>query len=90
MVVATPHLGECDGIRDPSGSKADEGLVIGQQGKGVYFREISTAADDTPAVTADELVEIRARIKELTERLEHVESQLSQQQPGTPRRSPRS
>jgi DNA-binding GntR family transcriptional regulator len=67
----------------------NEGLVIGQQGKGVYVREIDTPAGDTPAATADELAEIRASIKELTARLERVESTLSQQS-GKPRRSPRS
>ncbi|MET8141363.1 winged helix-turn-helix domain-containing protein [Sphaerisporangium sp. NPDC005288] len=67
----------------------NEGLVIGQQGKGVYVREIDTAPGDTPTATADELTEIRASIKELTERLERVESALSQQT-GKPRRSSRS
>ncbi|GII89574.1 hypothetical protein Ssi03_75640 [Sphaerisporangium siamense] len=67
----------------------NEGLVIGQQGKGVYVREIGTTAGDSPAATADEVAEIRASIKELTERLERVESQLSPPQSGKPRRSPR-
>ncbi|GAA1506310.1 hypothetical protein GCM10009677_43450 [Sphaerisporangium rubeum] len=64
----------------------NEGLVIGQQGKGVYVRETATAG--TPAATAEDLADIRATIKDLTERLERVEATLSQQ-PGRPRRSPR-
>ncbi|MEO3810709.1 winged helix-turn-helix domain-containing protein [Sphaerisporangium sp. B11E5] len=66
----------------------NEGLVIGQQGKGVYVRETGTA-DTTPATTSEDLADIRATIKELTERLERVEATLSRQ-PGRPRRSPRS
>ncbi|MEV6986823.1 hypothetical protein AB0M95_36970 [Sphaerisporangium sp. NPDC051017] len=68
----------------------NEGLVIGQQGKGVYVREVDTAAGGTPAATADELAEIRASITELTERLERMESELSQQRSGKARRSPKS
>ncbi|WP_424529232.1 GntR family transcriptional regulator [Sphaerisporangium viridialbum] len=67
----------------------NEGLVIGQQGKGVYVREAESAAGDEPTRRAEELAEIRASIKELSERLERVESSLSQQT-GKPRRSPRS
>jgi GntR family transcriptional regulator len=63
----------------------NEGLVIGQQGKGVYVREVG----DEPTERTEELAEIRASIKELSERLERVESSLSEQA-GKPGRSPRS
>ncbi|GII95773.1 GntR family transcriptional regulator [Sinosporangium siamense] len=51
----------------------NEGLVIGQQGKGVFVRE-----SDIPA--GDEVSELRAAVRELSERLARVEAALSQQQ----------
>jgi DNA-binding GntR family transcriptional regulator len=65
----------------------NEGLVIGQQGKGVFVREVEGNTGDGTAATAEDLAEIRANIKELSERLAQVESALKQQA-GKPRRSP--
>ncbi|MER5418973.1 hypothetical protein ABT356_03910, partial [Streptosporangium roseum] len=53
-----------------------EGLVIGQQGKGVFVRE-----DAVPAPPAsDELTEIRATLQSLSARLERVESRLAERE----------
>ncbi|MFI6508046.1 winged helix-turn-helix domain-containing protein [Streptosporangium sp. NPDC050855] len=51
----------------------NEGLVIGQQGKGVFVRE---GAAPAPA-SSDELTEIRATLHDLSERLARVESALN-------------
>ncbi|GAB2450860.1 hypothetical protein GCM10027187_18400 [Streptosporangium sandarakinum] len=53
----------------------NEGLVIGQQGKGVFVRE--SAAPAPPEASSDELTEIRATLQDLSERLARVESALS-------------
>lgn len=47
-----------------------EGLVIGQQGKGVYVQEAGVPA-------SDELAEIRATLRALSERLARVEAALA-------------
>lgn len=47
-----------------------EGLVVGQQGKGVFVRD----AAETPA---DEIAELRAAVQELSVRLARVEEQLA-------------
>ncbi|MFI9843993.1 GntR family transcriptional regulator [Nonomuraea sp. NPDC051941] len=49
----------------------NEGLVIGQQGKGVFVRD----ADDSPA--AGEVAELRAAVQDLSVRLAKVEEQLA-------------
>ncbi|MCG5215446.1 winged helix-turn-helix domain-containing protein [Streptosporangium sp. KLBMP 9127] len=49
-----------------------EGLVIGQQGKGVFVRDAGEPA------SPDELTEIRATLRDLSERLARVESTLSE------------
>ncbi|MCW2882528.1 MAG: putative transcriptional regulator, GntR family [Sphaerisporangium sp.] len=51
----------------------NEGLVIGQQGKGVFVRE-----DGAPP--SNELTEIRATLRDLSERLAQVESTLAERQ----------
>ncbi|SNT61590.1 regulatory protein, gntR family [Streptosporangium subroseum] len=51
----------------------NEGLVIGQQGKGVFVRD--DAAPAPPA--SNELTEIRATLRDLSERLARVESTLA-------------
>ncbi|WP_049572423.1 winged helix-turn-helix domain-containing protein [Nonomuraea sp. SBT364] len=62
-----------------------EGLVIGQQGKGVFVR----AADELPLApeVGDELAELRATVQDLAVRLAKVEEQLAT---STTRRSGRS
>ncbi|SET81989.1 winged helix-turn-helix domain-containing protein [Nonomuraea wenchangensis] len=59
-----------------------EGLVIGQQGKGVFVRD----AEEPPA-RSDELAELRATVEDLSRRLAKVEEQLAT---STTRRSGRS
>ncbi|MET8048778.1 winged helix-turn-helix domain-containing protein [Streptosporangium sp. NPDC005286] len=50
-----------------------EGLVIGQQGKGVFVRE-----DGVPAPpSSGELAQIQATLRDLSERLARVESTLA-------------
>ncbi|MEV4219091.1 winged helix-turn-helix domain-containing protein [Nonomuraea sp. NPDC049725] len=62
-----------------------EGLVIGQQGKGVFVRD----ADELPPApkAGDELAELRATVQDLSVRLAKVEEQLVT---STTRRSGRS
>ncbi|MFD9950429.1 GntR family transcriptional regulator [Nonomuraea sp. NPDC059023] len=51
----------------------NEGLVIGQQGKGVYVRDLAEA----PAVDlAAEVSELRSAVRQLSERLARVEKEL--------------
>ncbi|MFG1696703.1 winged helix-turn-helix domain-containing protein [Nonomuraea sp. N2-4H] len=57
-----------------------EGLVIGQQGKGVFVRDAESAP-------RDELAELRATVEDLSRRLAKVEEQLAT---STTRRSGRS
>ncbi|MEU9833709.1 winged helix-turn-helix domain-containing protein [Streptosporangium sp. NPDC048047] len=56
----------------------NEGLVIGQQGKGVFVRE--GAAPAPLEASSDELTEIRATLQDLSERLARVESALTDRQ----------
>ncbi|WP_431934362.1 winged helix-turn-helix domain-containing protein [Nonomuraea jabiensis] len=52
----------------------NEGLVIGQQGKGVFVRD----TDDAPAGdTAGEVAVLRAAVQDLSVRLAKVEEQLA-------------
>ncbi|WP_433512905.1 GntR family transcriptional regulator [Nonomuraea sp. CA-143628] len=62
----------------------NEGLVIGQQGKGVYVRDEA----DAPAAgdLADEVAELRTAVQDLSGRLARVEEQLAT---STTRRSAR-
>ena len=64
----------------------NEGLVIGQQGKGVFVRD----PDEAPAAAGDvagEVAELRATVQDLSVRLARVEEQLAT---STTRRSGRS
>ncbi|MGP3914264.1 GntR family transcriptional regulator [Nonomuraea sp. 10N515B] len=63
----------------------NEGLVIGQQGKGVFVRDF----DDAPAAgdLAGEVAELRSAVQDLSARLTKVEEQLAT---STTRRSGRS
>lgn len=64
----------------------NEGLLIGQQGKGVFVRENpDTEADPEPDVRG-ELAELRSAVHELAERLARVEAVIGE--PGKAR-SPR-
>jgi DNA-binding GntR family transcriptional regulator len=58
----------------------NEGLVIGQQGKGVFVREeAEQKAGEAPAMDlVSEVIELRTAVRELSERLARVESTLSQ------------
>lgn len=54
----------------------NEGLVVGQQGKGVFVRE---ADEDEPArASGDELTDIRATLRELSRRIARVEAALAE------------
>lgn len=65
----------------------NEGLVIGQQGKGVYVRdETDPPAGDLPGDLADEVAELRTAVQDLSGRLARVEEQLAT---STTRRSAR-
>ena len=56
----------------------NEGLLIGQQGKGVFVRE-SDGREDAPARDlASEITELRTAVAELSQRLAQVEARLSE------------
>ncbi|MEV0423644.1 winged helix-turn-helix domain-containing protein [Streptosporangium canum] len=74
--LATTYDASLSVVKLAVGVLRAEGLVIGQQGKGVYVRE-----DATPALPAsDELSEIRATLQDLSVRLERVESRLAERE----------
>ncbi|WP_066942342.1 GntR family transcriptional regulator [Microtetraspora fusca] len=62
----------------------NEGLVIGQQGKGVFVREDEQPEKRPATDLASEVIELRTAIQDLSERLARVESTLSES-----RRSPK-
>ncbi len=53
-----------------------EGLVVGQQGKGVFVRDAE--AGEPARAGGDELTEIRATLRELSRRIERVEAALAE------------
>ncbi|GIH59053.1 hypothetical protein Mro02_59670 [Microbispora rosea subsp. aerata] len=56
-----------------------EGLVIGQQGKGVFVREDLSGVEPRPAGDlASEVIALRTAVQDLSERLARVEATLSQ------------
>ncbi|MFI7455620.1 winged helix-turn-helix domain-containing protein [Nonomuraea sp. NPDC049714] len=61
-----------------------EGLVIGQQGKGVFVRDT-----DDPQAAGDELADLRATVHDLSVRLAKVEEQLATSTTPRPGRSSR-
>ncbi|MGI5285809.1 GntR family transcriptional regulator [Nonomuraea polychroma] len=66
----------------------NEGLVIGQQGKGVFVSD----PDQRPAAgggTAGEVAELRAAVQDLSVRLSRVEEQLATSTTRRPGRSSR-
>ncbi|MGA5758080.1 GntR family transcriptional regulator [Nonomuraea bangladeshensis] len=64
-----------------------EGLVIGQQGKGVFVRD----AEEPPAAgdSTSEVAELRAAVQDLSVRLAKVEEQLATSTTRRPGRSSR-
>ncbi len=59
----------------------NEGLLIGQQGKGVFVREAEEPGEsgDTAAVDlASEVTQLRTAVRDLSQRLTRVESALSE------------
>ncbi|MEU3168521.1 winged helix-turn-helix domain-containing protein [Streptosporangium sp. NPDC006930] len=74
--LATAYDASLSVVKLAVGVLRNEGLVIGQQGKGVFVRD-----DTAPAPPAsDDLTEIRATIRDLSERLARVESTLADRQ----------
>ncbi|MER5325681.1 GntR family transcriptional regulator [Streptosporangium roseum] len=74
--LATTYDASLSVVKLAVGVLRAEGLVIGQQGKGVFVRE-----DVAPAPPAsDELSEIRATLRDLSARLERVESRLAERE----------
>lgn len=71
--LATAYDASLSVVKLAVGVLRNEGLVIGQQGKGVFVREDAAPA---PPVS-DELAEIRATLRDLSARLERVESKLA-------------
>jgi GntR family transcriptional regulator len=61
-------------VKMAMGILRNEGLVIGQQGKGVFVRD----AEQTPP-SQDEISELRATVRDLSERMARVEAALSKQ-----------
>ncbi|MEW9549693.1 GntR family transcriptional regulator [Nonomuraea sp. NPDC050783] len=65
-----------------------EGLVVGQQGKGVFVRD---AAEEPPTAgdSTSEVAELRAAVQDLSVRLAKVEEQLATSTTRRPGRSSR-
>jgi DNA-binding GntR family transcriptional regulator len=53
-----------------------EGLVVGQQGKGVFVRE--DAAPEPSGTSEDPLTEIRAALREQSRRIERLEATVAE------------
>ncbi|WP_289008496.1 winged helix-turn-helix domain-containing protein [uncultured Thermomonospora sp.] len=64
----------------------NEGLVIGQQGKGVFVRENIDAEQAPESDLRSELAELRTAVRDLAERLARVEAAIGRPTKG---RSPR-
>lgn len=75
--LATTYEASLSVVKLAVGVLRNEGLVIGQQGKGVFVRD-----DAAPALplAAEELAEIRATLRDLSQRLERVESRLAERE----------
>ncbi|GAA1290358.1 hypothetical protein Psi02_15560 [Planotetraspora silvatica] len=58
----------------------NEGLLIGQQGKGVFVRdeESSESGQVTAVDLVSEVIELRTAVRDLSQRLARVESTLSE------------
>lgn len=59
-----------------------EGLVVGQQGKGVFVREGAAPAPDSSAVTGEvleQIAQMRQTLKDLGDRLAALESAVFQE-----------
>lgn len=60
-----------------------EGLVIGQQGKGVFVREVpadtAPQPSDADSEILDQLSQMRQSLKELGDRLSHLETAVFQE-----------
>src|SRR5690606_565224 len=67
-----------------------EGLVIGQQGKGVFVRDAAELPPPSKAGdVAEEVAELRATVQDLSRRLAKVEEQLATSTTRRPGRSSR-
>ncbi|MEO3797027.1 winged helix-turn-helix domain-containing protein [Nonomuraea sp. B10E15] len=66
-----------------------EGLVIGQQGKGVFVRDTTEQPPPADGDTAGEVAELRAAVQDLSLRLAKVEEQLATSTTRRPGRSSR-
>ncbi|MEU8202908.1 winged helix-turn-helix domain-containing protein [Streptosporangium sp. NPDC049046] len=75
--LATTYEASLSVVKLAVGVLRNEGLVIGQQGKGVFVRD-----DAAPALppAAEELAEMRATLRDLSQRLERVESKLAERE----------
>lgn len=71
-------------VKMAMGILRNEGLVIGQQGKGVFVREDEQPEGRPATDLASEVIELRTAVRDLSERLARVESTLSES-----RRSPK-
>jgi GntR family transcriptional regulator len=59
----------------------NEGLVVGQQGKGVFVREEESPAERPATDLASEVIELRTAVLDLSQRLARVESTLAERPP---------
>ncbi|TDD20753.1 winged helix-turn-helix domain-containing protein [Nonomuraea diastatica] len=66
-----------------------EGLVIGQQGKGVFVRDTAEQPPQAGGDPAGEVAELRAAVQDLSLRLAKVEQQLATSTTRRPGRSSR-
>ncbi|NJP30220.1 winged helix-turn-helix transcriptional regulator [Microbispora sp. SCL1-1] len=76
--LATRYDASLSVVKLAVGILRNEGLVIGQQGKGVFVREDVPDAAHASADLASEVIELRTAVRDLSERLARVEATLSQ------------
>ncbi|MEW9530824.1 GntR family transcriptional regulator [Microbispora sp. NPDC049125] len=77
--LATRYDASLSVVKLAVGILRNEGLVIGQQGKGVFVREDAPEVEPRPAGdVASEVIELRTAVRDLAERLARVEATLSQ------------
>lgn len=82
LQLASQYEASLSVVKMAVGILRNEGLVVGQQGKGVFVREDAEQArgpGDAAAVDlASEVTQLRTAVRDLAQRLTRVESALSE------------
>ncbi|WP_219465672.1 GntR family transcriptional regulator [Nonomuraea rhizosphaerae] len=75
--LAEQYVASLSVVKMAVGILRNEGLLIGQQGKGVFVREAGEGDPVPGGDVGEQLTEIRATLRDLSERLAQVEAELS-------------